>query len=161
MQIQRRADELLVLYDGIDVTRRIAGVNDSYNVTAFHPLVTRVATNSIRTSFPLGVTVEVSIAATIPNFVVRLPQNFSDSTSGLLGNFNGNPDDDFMYPNGIDVLRSDATDREIHGYAQQCQFGNACMHVVNYVRLVSLLLFPFRANICSYKPLHLPIWNDS
>ena len=138
------------------MTNRIANVNDSFNETAFHPLISRIDTNSIRTSFPIGITVVISIAATIPNFVIRLPQNFSDATSGLLGNFNGDPDDDFMSPiNGI-VTSSDATDREIHSYAQLC---NICVHVVNYIRLVSLLhIIPIQGKYLMLRassPTHL------
>ena len=81
----------------------------------------------------------ISIAAGIPNFVLRMPQSFRGVTSGLLGNFNGDSNDDFIYPAG-NRLRSEATDREIHSYGQACQFRMSACHEL---KLVSNYFFSF------------------
>ena len=48
--------------------------------------------------------------------------NFQNNTKGLLGNWNGDPDDDFLRPDGS-VLSPNATLEEIHH-----QFGEKCEH---------------------------------
>ncbi|KAK7446068.1 hypothetical protein BaRGS_00040292, partial [Batillaria attramentaria] len=69
-----------------------------------------------------GTRITLAIAARAKSLVVSLsvPTAFQNLTLGLLGNFNGNKDDDFILPNGT-VLRSDLTEREIFEYGKQWQ----------------------------------------
>ncbi|KAK3598135.1 hypothetical protein CHS0354_000072 [Potamilus streckersoni] len=48
---------------------------------------------------------------------VVLPTEFSRKTKGLLGNFDGYPDNDFMFPNGT-ILSAKASDQDIFKYGQ-------------------------------------------
>ena len=43
---------------------------------------------------------------------VTVPEMAANNSRGLLGNFNGNPDDDLETPDG-DVLSPNATDKEL------------------------------------------------
>lgn len=48
--------------------------------------------------------------------------SLQDKTRGLLGSFNGNPNDDFLLPDGS-ILPSNITEREIlEVFAKQCEF---------------------------------------
>ena len=49
-----------------------------------------------------------------------IPNVFRNRATGLMGNFNDNPDDDFILPNGT-MLPNDMTERQIFN-----QFGSQC-----------------------------------
>lgn len=51
---------------------------------------------------------------------ISMPEEFQNQTKGLLGNYNGVKEDDFVLPNGT-VLSDALSDRQLHQ-----QFGSAC-----------------------------------
>ena len=73
---------------------------------------------------------EASIGISLQNgflgISVSLPQNFMSMTSGFLGNFNGDPDDDFMDRSG-NVVLSSSSEQEIY-----TQFGLQCKLDIHY-----------------------------
>ena len=113
-------DDFVVLHNGSDVSANISNVNDTYSVADVW--ITREAIDSVVTVFLFDITVTVTVAAGLPNFVQTLPQSAQETTSGLLGNFNGDETDDFVYPDGMTTLPNNATDRMIHMFGQQCKF---------------------------------------
>ena len=105
VNIQRPSD---VMMNGIGSTISSSG-NSASNM------------NRIESTFFNGISVTVTLLSGLLNVVAVLPQDFMGLTQGLLGNFNGNATDDFIYPNGT-LLDNDASDRMIHDFGQTCKF---------------------------------------
>ena len=84
--------------------------------------------NRIESTFSDGISVTVTLLSGLLNVVAALPQQFMGQTQGLLGNFNGNATDDFIYPNGT-LLNNDASDRMINDFGLTCrlQLTLSCM----------------------------------
>ncbi|KAK7093001.1 hypothetical protein V1264_008666 [Littorina saxatilis] len=61
--------------------------------------------------FPSGISLSISVAVKLLDIAVSLPNQFKREPKGLLGNFNDNPDDDFMLANG--TVLTNLTEREI------------------------------------------------
>ena len=68
-----------------------------------------------------GASVMVSVSSSILHLAVEVDDNFINSTEGLLGNFNGDPSDDFFLPNGS-VLSNSSSERELFEYGKLCEF---------------------------------------
>jgi len=49
-----------------------------------------------------------------------VPQRYRGKVRGLLGNFDGDPNNDFLAPNGT-LLSSNATESAIFSYASKCR----------------------------------------
>lgn len=49
-----------------------------------------------------------------------VPKKFKNSTTGLLGNYDGDPENDFVKPTGV-VMPGNMTEREIFHYGQSCK----------------------------------------
>ncbi|GFO00271.1 fibrillin-1 [Plakobranchus ocellatus] len=64
-----------------------------------------------------GVSFTVSLQMGVMEFAVEIEPQYRNLVSGLMGNFNTDPADDFIYPNGTEITR-DLTDREIFEYVQ-------------------------------------------
>ena len=77
--------------------------------------------NRIESTFSNGISVTVTLLSGLLNVVAVLPQDFMGLSQGLLGNFNGNDTDDFIYPNGT-TLDNDASDRMIHSFGLTCDY---------------------------------------
>lgn len=108
----------IVQYNRVDISINVTNINDSFvdvNIS-----VTRTAENTVLSVFPNGVSISVSVNGDLPNIVVSLPQDLRGQTRGLLGNFNGNDTDDFVFFNGT-MLSSDASEREIFDFGQSCK----------------------------------------
>ena len=105
-------------YNGENITDNIAYVNDTYFDLGVN--IFRSTENSITTVFSVGVSIIISVAAGIPDFVLTIPQQYRNQSRGLLGNFNGNDTDDFVFRNGT-LLRNNASDFEIHQFGQSCK----------------------------------------
>ena len=82
-------------------------------------------------SFPCGIGLTIRVSSGILSFVLTVPEELNGTAQGLVGNFNGNDTDDFIYPNGT-VLSDEASDREIH------HFGQACKLIVYLVVIVMI-----------------------
>ena len=121
MNLQIRVAEngyLEVLLNGSNITDEIT--NSSSNLNSFVDIQRTSEMNRIESTFSNGISITVSLLSGVLNIVVVLPQDFMGLTQGLLGNFNGNNTDDFIYPNGI-LLDNDASDSMIHDFGQACE----------------------------------------
>lgn len=70
---------------------------------------------------PGGATVMVALQMSFLRATVIVPEDYVDTTRGLMGVYNGDPSDDFTLPNGT-VLRADATEAEIYLFGLQCKY---------------------------------------
>ena len=64
-------------------------------------------------SFSHGVSLRVYIYATSMSFLLQLGDQYRNNVSGLMGNFNSDPSDDFMLPNGV-IISQNSSLRDIH-----------------------------------------------
>ncbi|XP_038055045.1 sushi domain-containing protein 2-like [Patiria miniata] len=69
----------------------------------------------IKIAFNAGIAVTVYIDAEVMSFIAQLDTNFQGQVKGLLGNLNGNPDDDLQFPNGT-ILESASSLKELHKF---------------------------------------------
>lgn len=70
--------------------------------------------------FALDVTLEVSFEVGMLSLNTLLSKDYHELTKGLLGNFDGNPDNDFITPDGIQKPPN-MTEKEIFEYGQLCK----------------------------------------
>ena len=77
--------------------------------------------NCLQVSFPSTTSVNFCVKKEMLSFVVSLGEDFKNTTKGLLGTWNDNPDDDFTSPDGT-VLESFSL-REIHfSFGVKCKY---------------------------------------
>ena len=77
--------------------------------------------NCLDVSFPSTMSVKFCEKKEMMSFVVTPAEVYKNTTKGLLGTWNDNPDDDFTLPDG-NVLSSSSTLREIHfGFGVKCK----------------------------------------
>ena len=111
--------DLKVLFNGSDVTSNLTNTNDTYVLSTLR--ITRDGEKSLTASFPNGVGVTVSASFSMLSLVLIVPDEFRNITSGLMGDYNGIPDDDLVFRNGT-MLSSNVSDRVIHEFGQSCEF---------------------------------------
>ena len=73
--------------------------------------------------------VMVSIQTSFMRTVIELPESFMSDTRGLLGYFNGNPEDDFRLPNDT-TLPHNLTEEEVYRFGLQCKWLWPCYLLV-------------------------------
>ncbi len=79
--------------------------------------------SSLEAIFPNGISITVTLSMGLLAINSNIPPEFEGNVTGLLGNFNRNPSDDFTYRNGT-MLDLSASDREIHDFGQSCESMN-------------------------------------
>ena len=116
-----------VLYNGMDVSHNVTNVNDTFSDNTVD--ITRTESNSILSVFSNGLAVTVSVSLHgMLNIVVNLPVEYNSLTTGLMGNFNGNTTDDFIFSNGT-MLDGGTSDSIIHEFGQSCELNsNTCAY---------------------------------
>ena len=114
-------NRFLVQINSFDISRNLENVTDSYRTPSLSVKIIRDTANSIVTHFSNGVSVTITEAAGLPNFVLRLPKSFQEATQGLLGNFDGDITNDFVYPDG-NVIADDSSDRQKHIWGESCKY---------------------------------------
>jgi len=98
--------------------------------------VSKSEENCLQLSFPSTMSVNFCEKKEMLSFVVTPADVYKNTTKGLLGTWNDDPDDDFTLPNGS-VLPSSLSLKEIH-----FKFGVKCKHV-----RFSFMLFGLRIRI--------------
>ena len=98
--------------------------------------VSKSEENCLQVSFPSTMSVNFCEKKEMLSFVVTPADDYKNTTKGLLGTWNDDPDDDFTLPNGT-VLPSSSSLKEIH-----FKFGVKCKHV-----RFSFMLFGLRIRI--------------
>ena len=68
----------------------------------------------------LGFSFNVSVAVQTLAISTFVPQRYRDQVRGLLGNYDGDPKNDFVAPDGT-MLSPNATERHIFQYASRCE----------------------------------------
>ncbi|KAK3103588.1 hypothetical protein FSP39_020372 [Pinctada imbricata] len=108
--------------DGVDIYKNgnLQSLDLSSPVDLLEVTLTKTTVNSTdtyRMIYSNGITVGVRLENAIFSLVVEISSNFANSVQGLLGNFNGDQEDDYMSPNGT-VLSggSSATESEVYNY---------------------------------------------
>ena len=77
-------------------------------------------------TFTNGVVLSVTGSNEILNVILTVPNTFRNHTKGLLGTWNGNPDDDFLTSSGT-TLPSDSTEEELfRNFGQTCELCCNC-----------------------------------
>ena len=122
LQIGSEDDKLYVLVNSQNITNILMEINSTYNDTNENIQILREDTNSISCVFSNGISIVITAVQGVLNIVASVPPSWKGSTKGLLGNYNGNKNDDFV-PRGADTsLPGTITDRSIHfQFAQTCE----------------------------------------
>lgn len=103
-----------------DVQGGLNVANPSSMSSSSNQIFVRSDSDALVITTPIGATLMVSIQESFLSIVTELSGSFMGTTRGLLGVFNGNPDDDFTTPDGT-VLSSSSTEEEIyHQFGLQC-----------------------------------------
>ena len=119
--------ELLTDSDGnVDLVALVNGIRLDFGVLKSqrfdNVIVSDIGNKTLEASFSNGIFVTLREAnGFISMFTVSLPASFQGRTSGLMGNYNGDPSDDFLPRNGSTPLSVNASNKEIHE-----QFGITC-----------------------------------
>ena len=84
--------------------------------------------NCVEVYFPSTTSVQFCEKREMLSFVVTLSEDYRNSTRGLLGTWNDDPNDDFTLPDGT-VLPPSLTSRKIH-----FDFGVKCEFLITYMK---------------------------
>ena len=103
---------------GTDVSDNFTSVGD--NVTSSSSFIERSSNNSITVAFPSGVGITINYTAGLLVYTLEVPSSFQGTTSGLLGNYNDDDSDEFVFCNGT-MISNSSSDREIHEFGQSCE----------------------------------------
>ena len=107
-----------VKLDGTDVSDSLTSVDA--NVTTSSSFIERTSNNSITVAFPSGVGITINYTAGLLVYTLEVPSSFEGTTSGLLGNYNNDDSDEFVFRNGT-MISNSSSDREIHQFGQSCK----------------------------------------
>ena len=105
-------------FNGIDTSDNLTSVGD--NITVSSSLIERSSNNSIAISFPSGVGITINYTAGLLLYTLEIPLSFEGATSGLLGNYNNDDSDEFVFRNG-NMISNSSSNREIHQFGQSCK----------------------------------------
>ena len=86
-------------------------------MTISSTFIERSSNNSITVSFPSGVGVTINYTAGLLVYTLEVPLSFERNNSGLLGNYNSDNSDEFVFRNGT-MMSNSSSDRG--------QFGQSC-----------------------------------
>ncbi|KAK0043849.1 multiple epidermal growth factor-like domains protein 11, partial [Biomphalaria pfeifferi] len=117
VELSASKKSMIIMAGGIDVTTEFYKETQPGIIVSTDTLsVTREYSNNktmVMAGFPSGVSIKVYIAAKSLLIEYNVPKDYENLTVGLLGNFNGNTDDEFTLPNGT-VLPKNSSEREIY-----------------------------------------------
>ena len=126
MQIQVDYEDLLIFLNSTDISSTIQEVDDIYMESEVVTLQ-RSLEDSIDVSFVNGISLTVSQSSGLLSFLIKVPLELHKMASGLLGNFNEDPSDDFTLRDGT-MLEAGSSEEEIY------DFGQSCKHKINTVK---------------------------
>ena len=107
-----------VKLNGTDMSDNFTSVGD--NTTISSTFIERSSNDSITVSFPSGVGITINYTAGLLVYTLEVPSSFVGTTSGLLGNYNNDDSDEFVFRNGT-MISNSSSDREIHQFGQSCK----------------------------------------
>ena len=112
------SETFVVKLSGIDMSNNLSSVGD--NVTTLSTFIERASNNSITVSFPSGVGITINSTAGLLVYTLEVPSSFEGTTSGLLGNYNNDDSDEFVFRDGS-IISNSSSDREIHQFGESCK----------------------------------------
>ena len=142
---------LVVMVDGTDVTADLIAVNGSMFYSDNTVNVNRTSNTTVEVTFMSGVSVEVTLQVGLLAFNVRLPEEFMMEGRGLLGNFDGNKSNEFVYRNGT-MIPDSSSDREIHNFGQSCE---DIEPVVILITVSSIQITHLHNKLYTYTPIFI------
>lgn len=104
-------NDILIYYNG-----KIVDLNET-EILVYHRL-TLIITESgyfIKSSTQINMEVQITPERNALSIICHVPKLFNGKTRGLLGNFDGDPNNDFMLPNGTILSINSTDDRLIFG----------------------------------------------
>lgn len=69
--------------------------------------------------FLLGISFDIEHKIELLTISATVPEKFKNVTKGLFGNFNGNPEDDFVFRDGT-TIPGNSSEETIYGFGQSC-----------------------------------------
>ena len=103
-------------FNGAEVS--LSSVGD--NVTTSSTVFERSSNNSVTVTFSSGLGITINETAGLLVYTLEVPPSFEGTTSGLLGNYNGDNSDEFIFRNGT-VISNFSSDSQIHQFGQSCE----------------------------------------
>ncbi|KAK7476342.1 hypothetical protein BaRGS_00032401 [Batillaria attramentaria] len=103
---------LIIYGDRQDYSRRFEEQGQDFVVEADHYTLHRDG-DAIVTDFPSGISTRVTVQVKSLALTISMPEKYRGQTRGLLGNFNGIKNDEFVLPDGR-ILSDNMTDRQLH-----------------------------------------------
>ncbi|KAL5009486.1 hypothetical protein ScPMuIL_011791 [Solemya velum] len=144
---------ILVFYNGAEKTLSFYADENYKDLDKTHKMrITRTGTNGVTFVFASGLSMTISLNLKMLDLNVKIPDPLSSTSKyqGLLGNFNGDPNDDLQQPNGT-VLPKSATESEIY-----YNFGEL------WRTSTTLFTYPAGKSITDFQfPGFVPIFIDS
>ncbi|XP_059158121.1 uncharacterized protein LOC131942326 [Physella acuta] len=80
-------------------------------------IIIRKQNESIIASLPESIGITVTLVNELLEFSLTLDKKYQNMTTGLLGNFNGDKTDDFIFPNGT-RLSDDSSEKQLYEYGK-------------------------------------------
>ena len=111
------SEPFVVMLNMIDVSENLTTVGNNVTSSSF---IERSSNNSITVSFTSGLGITINSTAGLLVYTLELPSSFEGTTSGLLGNYNNDDSDEFVFRNGT-MIPNSSSDREIHQFGQSCK----------------------------------------
>ncbi|XP_052273396.1 uncharacterized protein LOC127873560 [Dreissena polymorpha] len=118
IELNTAKDDLILYGNEIDLTKTLKDFgNDRFAFNS--PTMSIYGVDGVlRVSFlETGIMLEIGKEARMLSLDTIVPKTFNNVTKGLLGNFDGDPFNDFVYPNGS-LLHFNASDLEIFRFGQ-------------------------------------------
>ncbi|XP_025082446.1 uncharacterized protein LOC112557056 isoform X3 [Pomacea canaliculata] len=112
VELQNGTDGMIIFGDNTEYTIEFLQQENNFLVEA-EAFTLKNDNNSLTVTFSSGIGLTISVGFKSLDIAVTMPEEFRGLIKGLLGNFNGNPSDDFLLPNGR-TLSSNLTDRQIY-----------------------------------------------
>ncbi|BFZ22541.1 hypothetical protein BsWGS_25580 [Bradybaena similaris] len=105
---------MVILIDGMDFTSKFYSDPVFTRSTSYSNVVRRNEGGKVvvAATFPCGVSIKVQVGVKSLEIDLEVDVSLRNKTRGLLGNFDGNPKNDFLLPNGT-VLPPNITERQI------------------------------------------------
>ena len=86
-----------------------------------------------------GIALEITARLQMLHVLVQTPNSLQGQLKGLMGNYDTDPDNDFMFPNGS-VLSPNTTEKGLFPFGQGCKFCILHMFYRNFILLRPCLI---------------------
>ncbi|KAI8737995.1 multiple epidermal growth factor domains protein 6, partial [Biomphalaria glabrata] len=148
VELGTTGDYMVIYANGQDYTQRF---RDNINFSEMNKdLFLRNVNSSLKVSTSDNIGITISLANKLLEFTVDIDDKYRKMTKGLMGNFNGDKSDDFIFPNGT-KLSNNSSEREIFAYGYSWLIKEDS----------SLFVYPYGTNFSSFTDLNFkPIFMD-